>query len=221
MHEARVMKKKSLADYASTLRIPERYLRALEEEDLSGFPGIVYEKNFIHRYALALGLSPTPLITGWSALRHNSIAPATQFVARVRWRDLWVSPFFWRKFFAGLIVILVGVYLGGRLLVMVRPPELTITSPRDELATAERTIVVSGATEQEVAVTINGEIVPIKRDGSFAVPLTLQPGANTVRIAATKRYSRTAIVERQVFVTTTPAVSQTNKESGARLGSYQ
>ena len=93
LHEARVMKKKSLADYASTLRIPERYLRALEEEDLSGLPGIVYEKNFIHRYALALGLSPTPLITGWSALRHNSIAPAT---ARFMGEPIFLAKIFCR-----------------------------------------------------------------------------------------------------------------------------
>lgn len=218
LHEARLAKKWLLADCAASLKIPEKYLRAIEEENLTQLPGLVYEKHFIYRYALALGISPAPLVSGWITLRQDSIAPSTQFVARVHWRDLWVSPFFWRRAMAGVAIVLVGAYIGGRLLVMVRPPVLTITSPEEAMMTVERTVVVSGTTEQETKVTINGEAVPTRRDGSFAVPLTLQPGANTVRIAAAKRYSRTAVIERRVFVAASSPVSDKAAEASVVLG---
>jgi len=207
LHEARLAKKRSVTDCAAILKIPERYLRAIEEENLAQLPGLVYEKHFIYRYAFALGLPPAPLVSGWINLRQDSIAPSTQFVARVHWRDLWVSPFFWRRAMAGVAIVLVGAYIGGRLLAMVQPPVLTITSPEEAMTTIERTVVVSGQTEQETKVTVNGEAVSTRRDGSFAVPLTLQLGANTVRVAAAKRYSRTAVIERRVFVAVGSPVS--------------
>lgn len=217
LHEARISKKCSLVDCAASLRIPERYLRAIEEENLGELPGLVYEKHFIYRYAVALGLSPTPLVYNWCALRKDSVAPTSQFVARVHWRDLWVSPFFWRRTLAVLTVVLVGLYLGGRLFAMVRPPSLILTSPKEATATTERTIVVSGETEQETKVTVNGETVLTKRDGSFDVPVTLQIGPNTVRVTATKRYSRPAAVERQVFVAASSPVSDNVGEGSVVL----
>lgn len=221
LHEARLARNRTIVDYAAILHIPERYLKAIEEENLALLPGLVYEKNFIYRYAKALGLSPSPLIESWTVLRSGSIAPTTQFVPRVRWRDLWISPFFWRRALALAAVLLVGVYLGGRLFVMIRPPSLVVTSPTDEMATTEQTIVVSGTTEEESKVTVNGEIVPIRRDGSFAAPLTLQVGANTVRVAATKRYSRAAVVERRVFVAVGSPLSDKSAEASVVLRGRQ
>src|SRR3989338_5345992 len=217
LHEARLAKNSALAYYAARLHIPERYLRAIEEENLANLPGLVYEKNFIYHYAKALGLPPSPLIESWINMRRDSIVPVAQFVPRVRWRDLWISPFFWRRTLAISAVLLVGVYLGGRLFIMVRPPVLIVTSPSAEMATTEQTVVVSGTTEEETKVTVNGEIVPTKRDGSFAVPLTLRPGVNTVRVAAVKRYSREAVVERRVFVAVSSPVSDKAAEASVVL----
>lgn len=217
LNEARLAKNRALSDYAAILHIPERYLKAMEEENLANLPGLVYEKNFIYSYAKALGLSPAPLIESWVATRRDSIVPMAQFVPRVRWRDLWISPFFWRRALAIIAVLLVGAYLGGRLFIMIRPPILTVNSPAAEMATTEQTVVVSGSTEEETKVTVNGEIVPIRRDGSFTVPLTLQPGANMVRIAATKRYSRAAVIERRVFVAANSPVSDKTPEASVVL----
>jgi hypothetical protein len=212
LHEARLSKGHSLSDFSAALRIPERYLRALEEEDFSGLPGIVYEKHFVYRYAAALDLAPAPLIKKWLALRQN-IPSATRFVARVQKRDLWVSPFFWRRLFSALAVLVVGVYLGGRLLGMLRPPSLTVIEPLAAMTTSERTVIVSGVTEAETKVMVNGEVVPTKQDGSFVVPMTLELGINTIRVVASKRYSRSAVVERQVFVATSSPLGGNQPDS--------
>ena len=216
LHEARISTGRSLSDFSAALRIPERYLRALEEEDFVGLPGIVYEKHFVYRYAVALDLAPAPLIKKWLVLRQN-IPSVTRFVARVQKRDLWVSPFFWRRLFSALAVLFIGVYLGGRLFGMLRPPALTVIEPVAAMTTSERTVIISGVTEAETKVTVNGEVVPTKQDGSFVVPMTLELGINTIRVVASKRYSRSAMVERQVFVASGSSMSDRAADSSVVL----
>ena len=183
------------------LGIPERYLRALESEDVSALPGLIYEQHFIARYAAILGLSAEPLREAWAALRYEvATPPSDQFVRRVHRRDLWASPLLWRRLAVVFLVVAIGGYLGDRLLVMVRPPALTVTAPSADVSVTQAVVLVAGSTEHGSAVTINGQTVATSSDGSFETPVTLQPGANTIRVVAAKRYGRSAEVERHVFV---------------------
>jgi cytoskeletal protein RodZ len=43
-------------------RIPERFLIAIEKENFSDLPGLIFARNFVKQYALALKLDPDPLL---------------------------------------------------------------------------------------------------------------------------------------------------------------
>ncbi len=204
---ARQMEGKAISTYAKTLAIPARYLEALEAENVNVLPGLVYELHFIARYAEALGLDARPLMEHWRSQRIVVAPEKTPFVRRVHWRDLWIGPVALRRFGAALMVLTLAAYLGGRLVSMVQPPDLTVTAPADDVATVNRTVVVTGNTEASSHVTINGQPIPVEPNGTFAVPVTLETGTNTIQVASAKRYSRPATVERRVFVTTTDVVA--------------
>src|SRR3989338_1975237 len=129
---ARVGTKQSLQFYSRLLNIPIRYLRALEEESLSELPGLIYEKHFIARYAESLRLDGEALAAQWIGLREGEAKPLARFIPRLSQSDLWVSPLFGRRLFAGLFFLALALYVGGRLWVMVEPPSLILSQPQND-----------------------------------------------------------------------------------------
>src|SRR5512141_3189 len=47
---------RAMAEIAEELCITQRYLRAIEENDLAGVPGLFFFKNFARQYAAVLGI---------------------------------------------------------------------------------------------------------------------------------------------------------------------
>ena len=56
------------AQIAEKLCITQRYLRAIENDDLAGLPGIFFYKSFVKQYAATLGVDDTLLVPGLDAL---------------------------------------------------------------------------------------------------------------------------------------------------------
>ncbi|MFA5954307.1 MAG: helix-turn-helix domain-containing protein [Patescibacteria group bacterium] len=199
LRSARDSAGQSINDCAKKIGVPERYLRALEGEDMSSLPGLVYERHFIVRYARLLGLSPAPLVTSWSDLRRESVI-GNQFVQRVSWRDLKSGPMFWRRFAASIFVVALAVYLGSELFVMAAPPRLEVQQPMPGTVVTSADMIISGVAAADASVSVNGQLVVASSNGSFSIPVTLGPGPNSIRIVAEKRYGRPNVVERQVFL---------------------
>ncbi len=200
LKEARETHARTLAYYARKLAMPERYLRALEEEDFPSLPGLVYEKHFVHRYAEALRLESEPLVARWVALREGEAKPITKFVPRVRRRDLWISPLALRRSITAILFLAVAFYMGGRLYAMVQPPTLALASPTDSQVVRDPKLDVAGEVPTDASVTVNGQVIAPNPDGHFDVPVTLEAGANTIRVVAERRYSHPTVLERRVFL---------------------
>lgn len=72
------------------------------------------------------------------------------------------------------------------------PPLVTITTPREDVAVAERRVVVSGLASDDVGLTelsyVVGAnapvVVPVAADGSFTFSFVPAPGKNTIEITA-------------------------------------
>jgi transcriptional regulator with XRE-family HTH domain len=59
---------REMPEIAEDLCITQRYLRALEEDDIKSLPGTFFYKSFVKQYALLLGLDETKLQAGVDAL---------------------------------------------------------------------------------------------------------------------------------------------------------
>ena len=58
----RLRRKLALNDIAAETRISARYLQAIEDEDYERLPGLVFTRNFVRQYAVALQIDPEPLV---------------------------------------------------------------------------------------------------------------------------------------------------------------
>src|SRR5699024_5228144 len=75
LKEAREEKGLSLEDIQQKTKIQNRYLQAIEEDNLDDLPGKFYARAFIKEYALAVGLDPTELLEGFD---EEKIQPQTE-----------------------------------------------------------------------------------------------------------------------------------------------
>jgi cytoskeleton protein RodZ len=78
LREERLKKQLSIEDVAGQTRISHRFLRAIEADDFSTLPGLVFARNFVRQYAALLGLNPVPLLARLPAYDlESSPMPAT------------------------------------------------------------------------------------------------------------------------------------------------
>jgi len=80
-------------------------------------------------------------------------------------------------------------------------PKLTIDKPEDGVTVNDGThkVAVSGVTDEDMKVTINGRIVVLKADGSFTYSMPLNDGENKLKIISLDPAGNETIVERRVI----------------------
>jgi cytoskeletal protein RodZ len=66
---------REMSEIAEDLCITQRYLKALEEDDLKSLPGAFFYKSFVKQYAALLGLDESKIQAGVNALTANEEPP--------------------------------------------------------------------------------------------------------------------------------------------------
>lgn len=81
------------------------------------------------------------------------------------------------------------------------PPKLTVDNPTDNLTVNDGThkVTVSGITDPDMTVTINGRIAIVKSDGSFTYSLPISDGQNKVEVLSKDAAGNSTTVTRTVI----------------------
>ena len=197
----------SLHQAARETNVTTRYLEALEQGDYAQLPGAVYAKSFLKVYARYLGLEADPLLQAYCSEQkiNQTAGPQAQLdsskpVERVLWSTLVVTPKIIRQALGGFVVVMILIYLGGKVGAIIEPPSLVVSNPVDNLVTSSTVIEISGEAEREAVVKINGQEVLTDQQGKFIETFVLQAGANVIEVTAEKKHSKQAKVFRTVMV---------------------
>jgi len=83
LRQERVGKGLAIDDISRDTRIAPRFLEAIETDDYSSLPGLVFTRNFVRQYALTLQLDPDPLLAELPKM-DQSTAPLPNPPARPR-----------------------------------------------------------------------------------------------------------------------------------------
>ena len=78
------------------------------------------------------------------------------------------------------------------------------------MVTDDFSLVVQGKTDKEVAVTINGIVVPPNTSGQFNERVDLAPGMNTITVTAKRKHGKTTTEIRHVILREGQAISYNN-----------
>ena len=201
LREARVAKGISVQDVERATKIREKFILAIEEDDFSRLPSPSYAKGFVRNYAEFLGV---PKERAMAFFRRQAKESSRTSLLPKGVADPLNTPFFHLtpgRFIGFLVAVLLAaffLYLGGQYVRLNQPPTLSVSAPKNQTISTEQHIVVSGQTDSDSTVTINGISTIVRDDGSFYDQVALDPGVNKIVVTATSRYGKTATVTRDV-----------------------
>ena len=89
--------------------------------------------------------------------------------------------------------LLFVAYLVFQLRLIIFPPPLTVFFEDMRQVRAGEEIEVTGKTDTLSRVSVNGDIIPLDREGAFSQRITVQKGINRIEIKAENRFGRKRI----------------------------
>lgn len=202
LRRARQEKKLKLPQISKKLNIKETYLSCLEKGEYEKLPQGVYGKNFLREYALFLGLDSKKLIRDYenetSACKRQN--PKELFLKQiVKKKHLLAAPKIFKNILIFFIICVCFAYLWHEINKIISPPFLLISSPSADFTTDANFLVITGKTEAEAGLAINGQTVLTDKTGNFSQEITLKNGVNIITVTASKKYGKDNTVIRHVL----------------------
>ena len=180
LKKEREKKEISLKDVEKHIRVREKYLRALEENNWSHFSSKIYITGIIKNYANFLELESGKMLAFFR--RDYEKKEETKFKRKISSKYLTPQT---RKIAAAaiaLIFIFFFTYFGYQLTLYFLPPRVDIVSPEGNIFKDEQQIRIVARTEKESTITIFGERVFQNKQGMFEYNFPLHKGKNELLI---------------------------------------
>jgi cytoskeletal protein RodZ len=189
---------KSLEQVALDTKIQLRFLEYIEEDNFDKFDSPVFAQGFIKIYAKYLDLNEDRIL----AIYRRSVpenSKKTEFLRETIKREkvtrLNITP---KLLIVSLsILFLLGIltYIGYQIYQFQSPPQISITTPENDLTVTDESIDVMGVTDSNSSVFVNDKPVEITSNGEFQYPVTLNPGVNLITVLAKKNGSTQESIE--------------------------
>ncbi len=188
LHEARLAKNISTHEAAGELLLKPEILEALEADNWQSLPEPAYVRGFIKNYADLLGLDSHRLLALYRGQYDEKKFPKKpspyEGKKRLMFTPNKLAPL---AFITAALIFL--SYLLIQYTAILAVPKLQIYSPPDDSNTTASVIEVSGKTEKDVEVSIDGQLVSVDPSGNFNHELKLDEGKNIIEIVASKKLS--------------------------------
>ncbi|MBI2623090.1 MAG: helix-turn-helix domain-containing protein [Candidatus Liptonbacteria bacterium] len=110
----------------------------------------------------------------------------------------------------GVIVTVIVIYVAVRFTAIFGTPRLTVDYPPREITPVDtEALTVRGMLKYGDKVFVDGEEVPVQKDGKWGKPVPLHEGLNTIEIEGRRFLGGTAKVTRQILYTAPAIVTST------------
>jgi transcriptional regulator with XRE-family HTH domain len=181
----------STSQVAIKLKIQEKYIIALEENDSSVFDSKVIARGFLIKYCKYLNIDSEKLLPFWRRdFTVKKVLPKKQksFLEKIK-----VTPVF---FTIVIFVFVLAVFLGFGLVQynsFKRPPSLTLKNIEDGQVTSEKELNISGVVEGSSELYLNNNVLVVDSDGGFFETVKLSSGQNKITIRALSPLGRETV----------------------------
>ncbi|MCL4364440.1 helix-turn-helix domain-containing protein [Patescibacteria group bacterium] len=194
LQKQRLNKGLTLQDIEKKIKVREKYLHAVEENNWEFFSSKIYITGIIKNYSRLVGLDEKKILAFFrrdyekkeevrfkKKVSENYLAPETKKILRLG--------------FVILILFFLS-YFGYQLLLYFSPPNLTIISPKTTSFVHEDRITVIGQTDKDATVMISGQRIYQNKDGVFSYDFPLHDGSNTLSIELTGANGKKSVIKK-------------------------
>ncbi len=175
------------------IRIRQKFLAQIEQNDWSGFASKIYISGIIRNYSQFLGLDPEKML----AFFRRDYERIEELSFKKKMSTSYLTPQT-KKFAVGGIVslcLLFVLYFGYQLNLYLSPPTIIIEHTKTSFRSVDR-VRVTGHTDRDAIITIFGERVYQDRNGEFSYDFPLKKGKNTLTIDVTGANGRKTTVKK-------------------------
>lgn len=195
-------------DVARETRISVQYIRALEAGDYRAFSARVYAQGTVRRMGKIFEGADADSLAAlcgreWDEVINrgrNTDDPMRERNGALRPARFFLTPRRIGILAAASFSLLLALFLSRRLVAFSAPPALVVESPADESGSATPVVEVSGATEKESSLTVNGRELTLDERGNFDEKIELPPGVSELQFISRNRFGKTQSVVRHIFV---------------------
>lgn len=199
----------SLIEVSRATKIQTKYLEALEDGEYGRLPADVYVRGFLRGYARHLGCDEEAILRLYERERNiqeslGKGAAVSAVPAGIEWPAFIVTT---KTLWIACIVLIIGgafFYLIREYQAFVSAPRLVVTEPADQSIVTQSDLVVRGETDRGARILINGQPAFVSAEGDFIEKLLLQPGLNTIVVAAANRFGKERIETLRIEAVFTP-----------------
>jgi len=179
-----------LEDISKNLKIPLKYLLAIEEEDLTHYPQEPYCSLIVKDYAQQIGLDGQEIIR----LFHRDFAVKQKTKSKNK-KLFAFTPQFTFTFLTVVCICVFCSYLILEYAKFNRPPKIIVNWPVSTDIN-QPVLQISGTTDPESTVRINQDLIIVDVSGKFNKKLELSPGENKIIIESKSPAGKSAIIEK-------------------------
>lgn len=187
----------SLSEVEKEIKIREKFLQAVEDNNWKVFSSKIYIVGIIKNYAKFLNILPEKAI----AYFYRDYERKEEVRFKRKLPRHYLNPETKKTFFIILILIfsIFFVYFGFQLKNYFSPPKVIITSPIKTVFKKEDSIKVVGKTEKDAVITVVGERIFQNKEGIFEFNYPLNPGKNMVTIEVVGANGRKTVIKKEFF----------------------
>lgn len=186
-----------LSDVEKQIKVREKYLKAIEDENWNYFSSKIYITGILKNYSRVLNLDHKKVLAFFR--RDYERKEEVKFKKKVESSYLTSET---KKFLRiGLIIITLFfiVYFILQLKTYFSPPTFTLLSPKVSNFTIEKKIKISGKVEKDTSVTISGERIYQNKEGVFNYELSLNEGVNKIVIILLGANGKKTTIEKTFY----------------------
>ena len=169
-----------LADIEKQIKVREKYLKAIEEEDWNFFSSKIYITGILKNYSRVLNLDNKKILAFFR--RDYEKKEEVKFKRKVESDYLTPETKKFLKLGLAILILFFISYFIYQLKIYFSPPSLTILSPKANNFTIEKSVRISGKTDKDTSITIAGERIYQNKEGIFVYELSLNEGKNKIII---------------------------------------
>ncbi|MDD2758125.1 MAG: helix-turn-helix domain-containing protein [Patescibacteria group bacterium] len=201
LREAREANGASLSSMASAIRLPVKYLIAIEKNRWNILPKAkVYRVNYLRECAKFLKLNEQEILEAFANEGGFKDTDLVHPIKAFRNSPLYSLSILARNLVTVCFILLFAGYLIWQVKGVLEPPALAVFSPIEGMTTVDLNITVQGETEKECRLAINGQEIMLDENGRFNSNIDLANGLNTIVISATKKHGKTSTITRHIVV---------------------
>ncbi|MBW7960296.1 helix-turn-helix domain-containing protein [Patescibacteria group bacterium] len=173
----------TLLDVEKRIRIREKYLRAIEDNNWNFFSSKIYIIGILKNYSKLLAIDENKILAFFR--RDYERKEDIRFKEKVSRKYL--APETKQVLRGGLVIIVLFFffYFCYQLFLFLTPPKLTILSPKDRVFNREDKVEIVGKTDKEASIVIIGQRVYQDNNGIFKYEFPIKEGNNVLKIELT------------------------------------